>query len=49
VALLERQQILRALVENNWVKKAAASSLHIPESSLRFKIKQHKLKIPDNT
>jgi Nif-specific regulatory protein len=48
VALLERQQILRALVENNWVKKAAASSLHIPESSLRFKIKQHKLKIPDN-
>jgi Nif-specific regulatory protein len=46
VALLERQQILRALVENNWVKKAAASSLRIPESSLRFKIKQHKIKIP---
>jgi transcriptional regulator with GAF, ATPase, and Fis domain len=49
VALLERQQILKALVENNWVKKAAASSLRIPESSLRFKIKQHKLKIPNNT
>ncbi len=48
VALLERQQILRALVENNWVKKAAASSLRIPESSLRFKIKQHKIKIPTN-
>ena len=48
VALLERQQILRALVENNWVKKSAASSLHIPESSLRFKIKQHKIKVPDN-
>jgi Nif-specific regulatory protein len=48
VALLERQQILRALVENNWVKKSAASSLRIPESSLRFKIKQHKIKIPDN-
>ncbi len=46
VALLERQQILQALVENNWVKKAAASSLRIPESSLRFKIKQHKIKIP---
>ena len=46
VALLERQQILRALAENNWVKKAAASSLRIPESSLRFKIKQHKIKIP---
>lgn len=48
VALLERQQIIRALVENNWVKKSAASSLRIPESSLRFKIKQHKIKIPDN-
>jgi len=46
VALLERQQILQALAENNWVKKAAASSLLIPESSLRFKIKQHKIKIP---
>ncbi|MFQ6003133.1 MAG: sigma 54-interacting transcriptional regulator, partial [Candidatus Zixiibacteriota bacterium] len=49
VALLERQQILQALVENNWVKKAAAGSLHIPESSLRFKIKQHKIKIPNHT
>ncbi|KPK75030.1 MAG: hypothetical protein AMJ89_05000 [candidate division Zixibacteria bacterium SM23_73] len=48
VALLERQQILQALVESNWVKKAAASSLRIPESSLRFKIKQHKIKIPTN-
>jgi Nif-specific regulatory protein len=48
VALLEKQQILQALVENKWVKKAAASSLHIPESSLRFKIKQHKIKIPSN-
>ncbi len=49
VALLERQQILRALAENNWVKKSAASSLRIPESSLRFKIKQHKIKLPTNT
>jgi transcriptional regulator with GAF, ATPase, and Fis domain len=49
VALLERQQIIRALVENNWVKKSAASSLRIPESSLRFKIKQHKIKIADKT
>ena len=48
VALLERQQILQALVESNWVKKAAASSLRIPESSLRFKIKQHKIEIPTN-
>jgi len=46
VAAWERQFILKALIENNWVKKAAAESLRIPESSLRFKIKQHKIKIP---
>ncbi len=46
VAAWEKQFILKALVENNWVKKAAAGALHIPESSLRFKIKQHKIKIP---
>jgi len=46
VAAWERQFILKALVENNWVKKAAAASLRIPESSLRFKIKQLKIKIP---
>ncbi len=45
VAAWERQFILKALAENNWVKKAAAATLHIPESSLRFKIKQHKIKI----
>ncbi len=46
VAAWERQFILKALIESNWVKKAAAAALHIPESSLRFKIKQHKIKIP---
>ncbi len=46
VATWERQFIIKALIENNWVKKAAAVSLRIPESSLRFKIKQHKIKIP---
>jgi transcriptional regulator with GAF, ATPase, and Fis domain len=46
VAAWERQFILKALIENNWVKKTAASSLHIPESSLRFKIKQLKIKTP---
>jgi Nif-specific regulatory protein len=46
VAGWERQFILKALVESNWVKKAAAGALRIPESSLRFKIKQHKIKIP---
>lgn len=47
VAVRERQFILKALIENNWVKKAAATALRIPESSLRFKIKQHKIKIPN--
>ncbi|MCK4224204.1 MAG: sigma 54-interacting transcriptional regulator [candidate division Zixibacteria bacterium] len=46
VATWERQFILKALIESNWVKKAAAASLRIPESSLRFKIKQLKIKIP---
>lgn len=49
VAAWEKQFILKALVENKWVKKAAAGALHIPESSLRFKIKQHKIKIPTDT
>ena len=48
VAGWERQFILKALVESKWVKKAAAGALRIPESSLRFKIKQHKIKIPTN-
>lgn len=46
VAVWEKQFILKALIESNWVKKAAAAALHIPESSLRFKIKQHKIEIP---
>jgi len=47
VALWERQYIIKALIDNNWVKKAAADALHIPESSLRFKIKQYKIKKPE--
>ena len=46
VATWERQFILKALIENNWVKKSSAAALGIPESSLRFKIKQHKIKMP---
>jgi transcriptional regulator with GAF, ATPase, and Fis domain/Tfp pilus assembly protein PilF len=46
VAAWEKQFILKALIENNWVKKAAASSLHVPESSLRFKMKQLNIKTP---
>lgn len=49
VATWERQFILKALIESKWVKKAAATALHIPESSLRFKIKQHKIKIPTDS
>ncbi|MFH1336750.1 MAG: sigma 54-interacting transcriptional regulator [Candidatus Zixiibacteriota bacterium] len=46
VAAWEKQFILKALIENNWVKKTAATALGIPESSLRFKIKQLKIKTP---
>ncbi len=46
MALLEKQYILKALMDNNWVKKAAARALSIPESSLRFKMKQYNLVPP---
>ncbi len=46
LSVLEKQYILKALIENNWVKKAAAKDLKIPESSLRFKMKQYDLKTP---
>jgi len=41
VDLWEKQNILKALIDNNWVKKTTASALSIPESSLRFKMKQY--------
>jgi Nif-specific regulatory protein len=46
LSILEKQYILKALIENSWVKKAAAKDLKIPESSLRFKMKQYSLKTP---
>jgi len=46
IALLEKQYILKALNDNNWVKKAAARALSIPESSLRFKMKQYNITSP---
>jgi DNA-binding NtrC family response regulator len=46
LSLLEKQYILKALIENQWVKKIAAQALKIPESSLRFKMKQHQLQVP---
>lgn len=46
MALLEKQYILKALSDNNWVKKATACALSIPESSLRFKMKRYNLVSP---
>ena len=42
--LYEKKYIQQALAENNWVKKHAAKSLNIPESTLRLKMKQYELK-----
>lgn len=39
----ERRFIIRALKDANGVKKHAAESLHIPESTLRLKIKEYAL------
>ncbi|MCJ7507401.1 MAG: sigma 54-interacting transcriptional regulator [candidate division Zixibacteria bacterium] len=46
VGIWEKQYILKALLENNWIKKATASVLNIPESSLRFKMKQYSIVKP---
>jgi two-component system response regulator PilR (NtrC family) len=46
LAMWEKQYILKALTESKWIRKSAAQSLHIPESSLRFKMKQHHLVPP---
>lgn len=40
---LEREYILRALRNSQWVKKHAAELLSIPESTLRLKMKQYHL------
>lgn len=42
----ERKFILKALQENRWIKKHAASSLQIPESTLRLKMKQYGISKP---
>jgi Nif-specific regulatory protein len=46
LALWERQYILKALIDNNWVKKTTAEALNIPESSLRFKMKHYNIVSP---
>jgi transcriptional regulator with GAF, ATPase, and Fis domain len=43
LARLEREYILNALRKTRWVKKYAAESLAIPESTLRLKIKQYRI------
>ncbi len=40
---LERDYIVRALRQHKWVKKHAAQSLMIPESTLRLKLKQYSI------
>lgn len=41
LAEYEKRFIIRALKENGCVKKRAADALHIPESTLRLKLKQY--------
>jgi transcriptional regulator with PAS, ATPase and Fis domain len=41
LAEYEKRFIIRALKENGGVKKRAADALHIPESTLRLKLKQY--------
>jgi len=43
LAEYERRFIVKALLKNSGVKKHAAQSLNIPESTLRLKIKQYKI------
>jgi len=42
----EKKFLLKALEQNKWVKKHAANSLSIPESTLRLKMKQYGMKKP---
>ncbi|MBU1469225.1 MAG: sigma 54-interacting transcriptional regulator [candidate division Zixibacteria bacterium] len=40
----ERKFLVKALQENKWVKKHAATALKIPESTLRLKMKQYDIR-----
>jgi len=40
------QQIIKALKENNWVKRKAARALGIPESTLRRRLKVNRIEVP---
>jgi len=43
IAMFEEKYIKDALAKNRWVKKHAANSLGMPESTLRLKIKEYKI------
>jgi len=42
----EKELIIKALMKANWVKKEAARILGMPESTLRFKMKQYNITLP---
>lgn len=44
ISMFEKKYIRDALAKNRWVKKHAANSLGIPESTLRLKIKEYGIK-----
>jgi two-component system response regulator AtoC len=41
LARLERDMILKALHDNDWVKAQAARSLDISETNLRYRMRKH--------
>ena len=43
IAMFEQKYIKDALIRNRWIKKHAANSLGIPESTLRLKIKEYNI------
>lgn len=46
VAELEKNAIISALMQANWVKKIAAKNLGIPESTIRYKIRYYNITNP---
>jgi DNA-binding NtrC family response regulator len=44
---IEKQAIIRALINNNWRRMATARELGIDKNTLRRKIQRHDIEIPD--
>lgn len=44
---IEKQAIIRALINNNWRRMATARELGVDKNTLRRKIQRHDIKIPD--